>query len=876
MKSAMNHKVIDQIARSNKCSWNSLVVGHIRQGKYQQALMMYQELQEASLQPNEYAFAALLRACSELMNFQTGFKIHSHIVQIGLLESNLFVGNTLIDMYMKLGWLREARSVFDALSVRDVVSWNVLLSGYVKHDCVEEVLSMFELMQLKEVSPNVVTFLCAMKACGLAGTLNKGCEIHATVARQRLLEREVAVGNALVDMYIKCGSLGLAQEVFNKLVVRDVISWNALMVGHIKFEYAREALHSFERMQLEGVCPDSVTLVCGLKASGLVSATYEGAKMHLRISTEGLLERDLVVANALLDMYATCGYFKQAKQMFNKHLVRGVISWTSLIAGYAKHNHSVDALFCFEQMQHEGIFPNAATLVCALKACGSVGAIEKGQEIHARASILQLLEGNSYIGNSLVDMYAKCGMLGKAQDVFDSLLVKDTASWNVLIAGYAQNEFGKEALACLERMQFERVSPDAVTLVCSLKACTSTENIAEGENLEFEIYRKGLLHDIIVANALINFHTKCGSYSKAQELFDRLPKQDVASWTTIMGSYVKQYQGEDALHCFEQMQVKGVCPDAHSFVFSLKSCGALGALDKGKELHTEIEKMGLLENNVFVCSALVDMYFKCGWAAGAQKLFDRLPIRDCVMWTALLAGYADHAHCIEALSSFEQMDVEGASADVIAFARGLKACETIGAIGKGIDIHVEIAERGLLERAELLLGNALVSMYAKWGLLRHAEEVFHTLSVRDVNSWNALMSGYAQQGDIENVFRILRGMGAEGERPNIITFIGVLNACGHAGFVDTGKSIFEETLKEHGIVPSLKLHMCMIDLLNRAGYIDVSAAMIRNIPSHSNFAVWQSVLNACLKFSHVGLGKLAFLHALQNGQLGGDPAYQVL
>eukprot|EP00250_Pteridium_aquilinum_P007377 c17107_g1_i1 orf=314-1012(+) len=170
-------KVFDRMMPQNECSWNSLIVGYVKCGKFQRALVMYEEGQKALLHPNEYAVAALLKACTELLDFHTGFEIHTEISRMGLLEYDLFVGNTLVDMYMKFGSLAEAQVVFDALPAHDVVSWNVLIAGYVKHDCGEEALSLLKLMQLKGISPNVVTFVSSLKACSIAAAIDKGQEI---------------------------------------------------------------------------------------------------------------------------------------------------------------------------------------------------------------------------------------------------------------------------------------------------------------------------------------------------------------------------------------------------------------------------------------------------------------------------------------------------------------------------------------------------------------------------------------------------------------------------------------------------------------------------------------------------------------------------
>ena len=197
-----------------------------------------------------------------------------------------------------------------------------------------------------------------------------------------LLENNIALGNSLVDMYAKCGMLAKAQEVFEDLPNRNVVTWSALIAGYTRHNLGDEALKCFRRMQDEGISPNAVTFICILKACGSTASLHIGEEIHAEVKKQGLLGKDVVLATALIDMYAKCGVLRKSQQIFDKLRVRNVICWNSLISGYVEHEHVVQAYKCFRQMGEEGIFPDAVTFICILKACSRTGGLEMGKEIH--------------------------------------------------------------------------------------------------------------------------------------------------------------------------------------------------------------------------------------------------------------------------------------------------------------------------------------------------------------------------------------------------------------------------------------------------------------------------------------------------------------
>ncbi|MCO5580162.1 hypothetical protein L7F22_034029 [Adiantum nelumboides] len=450
-------------------------------------------------------------------------------------------------------------------------------------------------------------------------------------------------------------------------------------------------------------------------------------------------------------MYAKCGELSQAKSVLEKLPSRDVISWSALITGYVQIGQGQQALECFQDMQLEGIRPNAVTYLCILKACAVLGAVDKGKQIHDEVSRQGLLERSVLLGGALMDMYAKCGALPQARSVLEKLPSRNAVLWSTLISGYASQGQGQQALECFDRMQQEGIPPNAVTYLSILKACASIGAINEGKHVHDEILKQGLLeHDIVLGNALVDMYAKCGALPQARGVLKKLPFRDVVSWSALIAGYAQHGQGQQALECFEQMQQEGVPPDIVTYVCILKSCALIGALDMGKQIHDEISRWGLLEHNISLGGALVDMYAKCGALPQAQSVLEKLPWRDVVLWTALIAGYAQKGQGQFALECYEQMQREGVSPNSVTYVSILKACAVIGAIDKGKQIHDEISRLRLLEH-DIVLGSALVDMYAKCGALPQAQNVLEKLPFRDVVLWNALVAGYAQEGQVSEI-----------------------------------------------------------------------------------------------------------------------------
>ncbi|KAH7388524.1 hypothetical protein KP509_16G079900 [Ceratopteris richardii] len=611
-------------------------------------------------------------------------------------------------MYAKCGDFSKAQDVLQNLPFHDVVSWSALIAGYAKEGQAEQALKCFHRMQHEGIRPNAVTYACILKAYAALGALNEGKKIHDVVKNQGLLQNNVELGTALVDMYAKC----------------DVVCWNALIVGYMHDGQGERALDRFKRMKHD--------------ACASIGACDEGQKIHDEIERQGLLEVDIMVGNALLDMYAKCGKLSKAQEVLHQLPFRDVVSWNALITGFAQGGLGEQALSCFEKMQSEGISPDAVSFLCILNVCSHLGLVDKGYEYFVNMTTKYGIIPNSECFTCIIDLFGREGHLEKAvkliqemraQDVLQNLPFHDVVSWSALIAGYAKEGQAEQALKCFHRMQHEGIRPNAVTYACILKAYAALGALNEGKKIHDVVKNQGLLqNNIELGTPLVDMYAKCGALSKAKCVFDSLLHRDVVCWNALIVGYMHDGRGERALDCFKRMKYDGITPNATTYACMLKACASIGACDEGQKIHDEIERQGLLEVDIM-----------CGKLSKAQEVLHQLPFRDVVSWNVLITGFAQGGLGEQALSCFEKMQSEGISPDAVSFLCILNVCSHLGLVDKGYEYFVNMTTKyGIIPNSECF--TCIIDLFGREGHLEKAVQLIQEMRVFDRSAnWIALL-----------------------------------------------------------------------------------------------------------------------------------------
>ncbi|KAH7291084.1 hypothetical protein KP509_30G076000 [Ceratopteris richardii] len=579
-----------------------------------------------------------------------------------------------------------------------------------------------------------------------------------------------------------------------------------------------------EQMQTEGFSPDAVTYICSLKSCSTAGNLERGRYMHMEI-VKCELDMAVSVSNSLVCMYAKCGSLAEAEDAFDRLPQHNIISWTALLVGYAEHGIDDKAIMCFDQMQSRGLCLDAMTFIGILKAVIRQKDRMRGQDVHLLI-IKEGFEADLFIGNSLIDFYSQSGLLHEALDILQEMPSRDVISWNSLIAGLLENEAAEEALMCLERMQKDHLVPDAITLMCGLRACSLLGDLVSGQQLHGCITKQGYDSDLYVGNSLIDMHAKCGMLIDACHSFDGLPMRDVASWTARISGLCDHGFGVEALDAFEDMQKEGVMPNVATYICCLKACASIRAIESGQVLYIRITKEGL-DTFPPLGSSIVDMYAKCGILLDAQAIFEGLSTKDELSYNALLWGYAEHGYKVEAFKCLGCMTLEGILPDVITYGSILKACGSSGNFCYGQDMHTEIIQRGF-ER-DALIADLLVDLYAKCGLHAEARSLCKGFSFQGVIPWNMLISGYVEHGDSEEALKCLVQMGEEGIHPDKITCVMCLKACGNIGSLYKGRRLHAYIIEEK-LEADLFISNTLVDMYAKCGLLAEAKGLFDDLP----------------------------------------------
>ncbi|KAJ0988372.1 hypothetical protein J5N97_006728 [Dioscorea zingiberensis] len=513
---------------------------------------------------------------------------------------------------------------------------------------------------------NPGTLCSVLQSCS---NLKEVKRVHAIVVR--LLDVPVIfVDNNLISAYLRFSQLRYAEKLFDRMPARNVVTWTAVLSGYLNMGLDDEAMRLFQEMVENSVQVNSLTFSCLLKLCGNLLDLELGQQLHACVLKGGW--SNLIVDSAIVYLYAQCGDLSSASKIFQRIIVRDVVCWTTMIMGYAQHGCRNEAFLMFSQMKQQGFEPNELTVCNVLKGFREEKDLRFGKQLHG-AIIKGMCRQDVYVGSSLVRMYIKCGEIIDARLVFDCMPVRNTITWTCMISGYAQNDFGEEALLLFKIMRRRRVSANNLTIVSVLSACGSLRSLFHGKEVHAQILRNNAQRNVFIGSTLIWFYCKCGDYDYAVRVLDSMPTRNVTSWTAIISGLAKLEHGSEALKFLNKMLHEGVEPNPFTYSSALKACAKIEAVKHGKWIHASVNKSRAL-SNVFVGSSLIHMYMKCGCIKDASKVFDTMPERNLVSWKTMVVGYAKNGQCPEALRLMYRMQAEGFHVDDYVLSTVLTAC----------------------------------------------------------------------------------------------------------------------------------------------------------------------------------------------------------
>lgn len=507
----------------------------------------------------------------------------------------------------------------------------------------------------------------------------------------------------------------------------------------------------------------------------------------------------------------------------------------------------------------EEIRRQSTAFASLLRMCGKAMELSEGRRVH-KLIIESGLDQDGFVQKGLVEMYGKCGALDDTQSVFDRMHRSNVFLWNIIIAAYVHHGFGNQALQLFRKMALEVVKPDKFTFSTILGACSTFAALEQGRMIHAKIIDDEFESDAVVGTALVKMYVRCGSLEDARSVFDNWDEQDVISWNVIIAAYAQSGQDREVLQLYGHMQEEGVQPDKLIACSILGACTTLACLTIGKAIH-ESAVQGGFELDVGVGTALVSMYGKCGCLDTAQRIFWKLPHRNVVSWTAIIATFAQLGQCKKAFQLYRQMQQEeGVKPNEITYLSLLSGCANLADLEQGKMIHASIVKQDF--ELDDVLGTALINMYGKCGSLDDAENVFDRMHRQDAVSWTAMIASHAQNGYAKKALQIFSRMQKEGVKPDAITFVSILSACSHAGLVEEGCQLFTSMTEGYRLTPSIDHYACIVDIFGRAGRLAEAEGFIKNMSIQPTALVWEILLGACKVHGDVERGQCAAQHVL--------------
>ncbi|XAR54317.1 hypothetical protein NMG60_11029386 [Bertholletia excelsa] len=488
-----------------------------------------------------------------------------------------------------------------------------------------------------------------------------------------------------------------------------------------------------------------------------------------------------------------------------------------------------------------------------LKVFADTKNLKFGKIIHARLIVTNQATSDHVIQmNSLIHLYSKCSQISVSRQLFDGMSERNVVSWSSLMAGYLHNGFPLEVFCLFKAMALaDEMRPNEYILATTLSACADCRLLMEGLQCHGYVFKSGLVFHQYIKNALIDMYSMCSDVERAMNVLNSVPGSDVFTYNSIIKGLVEHGNLTEALKILLRMANECVKWDNVTYVNVFGLCAGLKDLKLGLQVHNQMLKANV-KFDEFVGTAIMDMYGKCGEISMARNIFDGLKNRNVVSWTAILAAYLQNGCFEEALKLFNDMELDGVLPNEYTLAVLLNCCAGLSALGHGNAIHACAEKSGFMHY--VILGNALINMYAKGGNIQAASKVFSDMVYRDLVTWNVMIFGYSHHGLGEEALMVFQDMLAA-EKPNYVTFIGVLSACAHLGWVKEAFYYLQHFMNQLGIEPGLEHYTCIVGLLCKAGCLEQAENFMRSTAVKWDVVAWRTLLSACHVHRNYRLGK---------------------
>ncbi|KAL3746701.1 hypothetical protein ACJRO7_015619 [Eucalyptus globulus] len=642
---------------------------------------------------------SLLISCSSVEDFAP---IHAQLITTGSIRDPL-VARRLLGFFVSVDGLGHCRRVLSGTRLSETALWNDYIQSQLRDDSPGDVLASYRRMVDAGVALDMSTFHFLISAASRVVAVEDVGEVHGRMLKAGLGFSDSLRKN-LMGVYAKAGRLREVRQLFSEFPERDVVAWNTMISCYVRTGMFRESLDSFGRMLADGVEPDEVTMVSLVSACSKMRDLEMGEKMHSYIDENGM-EIGGSLLNCLADMYVKCGDMEKAREvlggseaendvvswttllcgyakadrmdeaekLFDRMTERNLISWTTLASAYVQAGRYLESLGLFIEMMLDDVMPDEVALVTALTACVNMDGYDIGRSIHGfivkHGMTVEGMLGNSLLSlyakfgrlddaysifqhlpcktavswNSMLDGFCRAGDVDKARGFFDEIPEKDLISWNTMIGCYTKSRSAQESFELFHQMQSSDIKPDKITLANMLSTCASVGALSHGAWIHLYIQKNQIQLDHVLGTALVDMYGKCGSIEKATEVFSKITDKNVRLWTAMIGAYAMEGQAQKAVDLFSKMEATGIKPDQVTFIALLSACTHGGLIDEGYEYFHKMKNEYRIEPGIQHYGCMVDLLSRFGQLQEALELIHSMPVEaDTIIWSSFMRACETH------------------------------------------------------------------------------------------------------------------------------------------------------------------------------------------------------------------------------------------
>lgn len=638
-----------------------------------------------------------------------------------------------------------------------------------------------------------------LKSCASNNSLKQGSSLHGHSIKMGISSHRF-IQIKLLIMYLNFKKSAEVDKIFKEIDGFDLVAWNCMISGHVQSGNLEEACRLFEKMP----------------------------------------ERNAITWTALITGFMKFRKVDDAVRYFERNPFQNVVSWTAVISGYVQNGLDCEGLTTFYRMLRSGTSPNEITFSCVLGCCANMGNFGLGTSVLGLI-VKTGFERNVSLSNSLItfflrmgdrdlamgvfngmeerdvvswtavlDVYVEMGELTEARRIFDGMPERNEVSWSAMIARYSQGGNADEALKLFSRMLCDGFKPNISCFSSVLGALASLEALRIGMNVHSHVIKIGIEDDVFIGSTIIDMYCKCGKtkdgrqvfdlisarnivswnsmvtgysyngqFKEAKELLQRMPMRNVVSWNALIAGYVQNEHCEKVFDVFDDMLLTGAMPNESTFSSILRACASLSSLEKGRNLHGKVLKLGI-QYDVFMGTALTDMYAKSGDIESSKRVFDRMPEKNEISWTAMIQGLADNGLAVESILQFEEMLKMAVLPTELTFLAVIFACSHCGLVDKGLKYFESMKKVYGIEPRERHY-TSVVDLLARAGHLGKAEDFIRKMPFQpEANAWAALLSACSIYGNEEMGERTAKKLW-EMEKENSSGYILLSNIYASAG-----------------------------------------------------------------------------------------------